>query len=243
MAIQAFKKEILMLIIIDSRIPYEAKARLRELGDLLELSTDGVTYPAISGHPDIFFTQVDDQLLVAPNLPARYFEILKKYRVSFIKGESPVGNKYPETAAYNAVVTSQYLVHNPKITDVLLLKSCESKIKIQVKQAYTRCNLIFLNEDHAITSDVGIAVEMEENKIETLLVSPEGIELPGFKNGFFGGCCGLYENRLFILGNLDKFPDGKRVRDFIIKNNFEIVELCDTPLFDGGGIFFQSIGG
>jgi len=71
-----------------------------------------------------------------------------------------------------------------------------------------------------------------------LSVTTEGISLPGFKNGFFGGCCGVFRDKLFVLGSLDKYPDGERVRYFVGGTGFEIIELCNTELFDGGGVLF-----
>jgi len=227
-----------MLIIVDKKIPEEAKDNLRMMGELMELETTGNTYPAISGHPDIFFTRIDDQLVGAPNLPRAYLEVLNGKQRKYQLGENLVGTTYPETAKYNAVVTSKYLVHNTKITDTKVLKLCEGKTKIHVNQGYTRCNLIFLDDNHAITSDLGIAKQLSGRGIETLLVNPDEIMLPGFKNGFFGGCCGVFQDKLFVLGNLDKYPDGEKVMGFLAKVDFEIIELCDTPLFDGGGVFF-----
>lgn len=227
-----------MLIIVDRKIPEEAKINLRKYGKLMELETKGITYPSISGHPDIFFTQINNQLVVAPNLPAKFFKILKREKVNFWMGEHPVGSKYPDTAKYNAVINSKYLVHNSKVTDPVILKLCERKTKIHVNQAYSRCNLVFPGDNHALTSDVGIANALHKNNVEMLFISPEGIDLPGFKNGFFGGCCGMFQNKFFVLGNLAKYPDGEKVREFVEELNFQIIELCDTALFDGGGVMF-----
>jgi len=227
-----------MLIIVDKKIPEEAKINLQKMGELMEIETSDITYPAISGHPDIFFTRVDKQLLAAPNLPSEYFDILQNHKINFHVGEKSPGKKYPESARYNAVVSSQYLVHNTKITDTAILQFCVDKIKINVKQGYTRCSMLFLDDDHVITSDEKIASVLENKHIETLLVTSQGIDLPGFKNGFFGGCCGVVHNSLYILGNLDKYPDGEIVHGFAAKINIRLIELCNAPLFDGGGVFF-----
>ncbi len=227
-----------MLIIVDKKISTEAKSYLRILGTLMGLETSGIVYPAISGHPDIFFAQVGDALIVAPNLPREYFMILDKEKTKYTLGAGLVGKQYPDTAKYNAVSSKTYLVHNTKITDPKITQSCTDKKILDVKQAYTRCNLIFLDDNHALTSDAGIHRGLVEHGINTLMVNPKGIVLPGFSHGFFGGCCGVFQNNLFVLGNLDRFADGDKVRDFVQAAHFEIVELCDTPLFDGGGILF-----
>ena len=76
-----------MLIIVDNKLSNGAKKTLSSFGELMELATEGITYPAISGHPDIFFCSLPDTLIVAPNLPKHYFDKLEKHQIDYIKGE------------------------------------------------------------------------------------------------------------------------------------------------------------
>ncbi len=55
-----------MLIIVDKKIPWEAKDKLSVSGTVLELETEGIVYPAISGHPDIFFCKTPQMLVISP---------------------------------------------------------------------------------------------------------------------------------------------------------------------------------
>ena len=87
-----------------------------------------------------------------------------------------------------------------------------------------------------ITSDVGIFKQLKKNNLDVLFVEPKGIILKGFKNGFFGGCCGVENNRVFIAGSLSYFPEGGKINKFL--DGFEIIELYDGPLLDVGSIFF-----
>ena len=225
-----------MLIISDKRIPGKAKEKLQHYGDVMFIETEGIVYEAVSGHPDIFFCNTGNGLVVAPNLPDNLKRKLINYQVDFIEGYKPVGNKYPETASYNAVVTSKYLIHNLKYTDRAILNNTGNLIKIDVKQAYTRCSLLPVKEDCFITSDRGIEKTLLQKGLEVLYVEPSDILLPGFRNGFFGGACSVYENKVFIAGSLDRFGDGNKVRTFLKRFDMEIVELYDGRLFDGGSI-------
>jgi hypothetical protein len=227
-----------MLIFIDKKTPQPAKAALQIYGEVVEFFTQNLTYEAISGHPDIFITQVDDRIIVAPNLPMFFQNLLTENKISFTKGEKPVGSRYPETSFYNAVITKNFIIHQTNQTDDSILRLCLQKVKISVKQGYTRCNLISLNEKKMITSDQGIYQELTKKGIETLFVDPRGIKLHGFDYGFFGGTCGILGNKLFIIGNLRFFAEGRIVRDFIENSGMEVIELYKGPLFDGGGIFF-----
>jgi len=225
-----------MLIIIDHRIPEKAKEMLSKYGELLEIKTDGITYPAVSCHPDIFFCQSPDRLIVAPNLPERYLQKLKNNDILFIPGELTVGKEYPETSRYNAVASNNYLIHNFRHTDFVITRTFEDHTPIHVDQGYCRCNLLPLKDDHFITSDEGIYKVLKRHTENIIKVTTDGILLEGFPNGFFGGCCGVIGDNVFINGSLKFHQDGKRVGAFLQESGYEIIELYDGPLFDGGGI-------
>lgn len=227
-----------MLIIVDKRIPEPAKLNLQKYGHLLEFETRGITYEAISGHPDIFFTQIGRRLVVAANLPDHYLKILRNYNVVVELGQRCVEMTYPGSARYNAIAKDDLLVHNTNITDGKITEAASTRKIVHVNQGYTRCNLIFLSDHHAVTSDKNIQQTLLKMDIETLFFRPQGIELPGFDNGFFGGTCGMCDKKLFLAGNPDYHPDGKDLRSFASIAGIEIVSLCNKPLFDGGGIFF-----
>jgi hypothetical protein len=236
-----------MLIIIDRKISAEAKKTLAAYGDLLELATEGITYAAISGHPDIFFCQSPDKLIVAPNLPKQHFDMLNNHRIDFIIGEFPVGPEYPSSARYNAVATSNYLIHNFRHTDFMITRTLQDLTPVHVDQGYCRCNLLALKDDHFITSDAGIFKALKglhppaggwSPEGRYLLVSPEEILLEGFPHGFFGGCCGVWEDKVFVNGSLNFFPEGGKVRNYLDQLGYEIIELNDGPLMDCGSIIF-----
>lgn len=230
-----------MLIIVDRRIPKEAREKLSGYGELMELHTDGITYPAISGHPDIFFCQGPGHLVVAPNLPKSFDEILIRDSIPVVRGELPVGGKYPETARYNAVVTDNYIIHNFRHSDSILIRTFKSQIPLQVDQGYCRCNLLALKDDHFITSDQGMCKALKRHAKNVLNVTTKGILLEGFQHGFFGGCCGVCDDRIFIAGSLKHYEDGEEVKVFLNDLGYEIVELYDGPLVDGGGVLFISV--
>lgn len=228
-----------MKIIVNKDIPKEATDCLRQYGDVITLSSSGITYPEISGHPDIFMCEVDDKLIIAPNTPSKFKDKLVSENITIIEGTSLVGRSYPKTANYNAVVTDKYLIHNLDVTDTTIRKLCAGKKAIHVKQAYTRCNLLPLNNDGFITSDSGIHSTLVKNNLDALFVDPKQILLPGFSSGFFGGACGVISNQIFIIGGLSNLMDGNKVKDFLQNRYYEIVELYSGPLFDGGSIIIM----
>lgn len=226
------------MIIIDKKIPYEAKSNLKKYENLLELETSGIVYEAISGHPDIFFTKIRSKLIVSPSLPEKYFGELKKAGILFKTGEETLGKKYPATVKYNCVEIDNLLIHNFRHTDSSITNLAEDHDLIHVDQAYTRCNLIPLGNKRFITSDNGIKRTLERFELDVFYQDPEGIILPGHKNGFIGGCVGIKEDRIFFIGKLEFLKDGEKLKDYIFNSGFEIIELYDGQMFDGGSVLF-----
>ena len=249
-------KDELPTIIADSRMPEEAKKNLKKLGNVIFINPTSVTYNSISSHPDIFFFQKDDALIYAPNAPKRIIKELKKRKIKLIEGKKEVGKKYPETVPYNAVGIGNLLIHNLKHTDETILSSYKNHIN--VNQGYTRCNLLALNENAFITSDVGIfnAVNSQqttdnslyphESLVETygrtsvLYIDPKQIKLEGQKNGFFPGCCGVWRNNLIVCGSTKNLKEKAELDNFLKDNNFNLIELYDGDLIDVGSIFFRN---
>ena len=249
-------KEELPTIIADGRMPEEAKKNLKKLGDVLFLNPTETTYKSISAHPDIFFFQTEDGLIYAPNAPKKIVKELKKRKIKLTEGRKEVGKKYPETVPYNAVGIGETLIHNLKHTDSTILSLYENHI--HVNQGYTRCNLVALNENAFITSDVAICrdastmsfIKQNENSftediVDTsvqkfvLYIDPKQIKLEGHDHGFFPGCCGVWKNNLIVCGSTKYLKEKEELDRFLKDNNFNLIELYDGELVDVGSVFFN----
>ncbi len=223
-----------MVILADKKIPAKAQLKLEQFGKVILIETQGIVYSAISGHPDIFLCRADDVLITSPTLPIPVVDELKTEQIRFVFAENETGNTYPATAGLNATVTPDFIIHNKKYTDPLLKRLCAAKQFIHVNQGYTRCNLIPLKNNRFITSDKGIENVLIKHNLEVLFVNPEGILLPGFRNGFTEGACGIFKDNIFFIGSLNHFPEGDKIRKFL--DVYNIIELYDGPLFDGGSL-------
>lgn len=225
-----------MLILVDKKIPEQALKSLEKRGEVVLFETKGITYDAISGHPDIFFCQSPCGLIVAPNTPDKYLNILKSKKIKFTFGNNNIECKYPFTSFYNALVTSQNIVHNRKYTDNKILELNKNKRFTNVNQSYSRCSCVYVNGLY-LTSDMGIYKAITAEGFSAYYIRPDSIVLSGFKHGFWGGCCGVYNNQLFVSGNLNYlFREDKQ--KLCGNSNLDIVELYSGPLYDVGGILF-----
>lgn len=226
-----------MFAIVDIRIPEQAKIKLAKEFELIEFYSEGITYDAISGHPDIFLCIADQLLFVAPNTPKHFVEVLEKNKINFTFGIKEVGMQYPATAAYNAVCWNNLLIHNLAHTDETILMKFDPAYRVQINQGYTRCNVLPLKKS-LITSDSALSKKMNELGYETQFILPDGIVLPGFEHGFIGGCCGVIENKVYIIGNMMLQNNWQLALKYMEDRQVEVVSLYDGPLFDGGSILF-----
>lgn len=230
------------IIIASSFMPEEAKRNLSEMGEVVWLEPNDAVYPSISTHPDIFFFQYDsDKLVFAPDTKSEYVAALHKAGIKMTKGKSHLSNAHPETVHYNACATRNILIHNLKHTDSRIFDIFKGKQKVNVKQGYTRCNLLALNENAFITSDQGIKEELLRQGFEVLYINPHQIRLDGHEYGFFPGCCGVWRNQLVVCGNTEILKEKKELDMFLKRNNFTIKELYNGELVDVGSILFLNL--
>jgi hypothetical protein len=222
------------LILVDYRISKTALKSLEKYGEVVLFKTEGIVYDAISGHPDIFIFQNEKKIVVAPNIPDKYIYLFENHLVDFILGEKSLGLKYPETSYYNAVAAGGLFIYNPKNTDSKVIEISKHLKSIAVNQGYTRCNTMMIDEELVLTSDKKLAAYGENY----FFIPPQKIILESFDYGFFGGCCGFYNQRLFINGKFNEIENHSSIRKLIEKKNIEIVELQKGNLADVGGIFF-----
>lgn len=227
-----------MLILHDARLPQTAIDTLQYYGSTLAFITKDIVASYLSGHLDIFCCCGLENPIFAPNTPKYVLEKLKQENISFSIGEGFVNNLKFQDTAYNALVSENYLIHHQKSTDKEILKRCQNKEFVHVNQRFTRCSAVSLKNNNFLTSDKGIANTLCEKKLNCLYVQPNGIVLPSLNYGLLGGCIGVYDDTIFIIGNLSYHQEGDKIQYFLKKLHYQIIELYKGPLFDGGGLFF-----
>ena len=230
----------LPLAIVDYRLPKEAIAILQHFAEVLPFNAQGLTFDAVHGHPDIFMSQVDNQLIIAPNSSKYFIDTLIHKNISFRFGVKSVGSEVENSTPYNCVSTFDYLIHKEGFTDFEVLNASKHKTFINLPQPFTRCSLFVFGDTHFITSDKGIYNVLINKGLDVLFISPQEISLPPYKNGFIGGCLGVFEDKIFFSGSTDYLTDGASLKAYIEKNEFQLVELFKGAPLDVGGLFFIS---
>ena len=219
---------------ISSHAPDSLKKYISEAG--YELGTvDGATmtppspvYSQILTHPDIHMCQTG----------------LWENSCIFHGSSRDLGPVYPGNIIYNAVCTGKYFIHSLKYTSPALLDHVKSRFPgitmVDVRQGYTWCSCLPVDDSSFITYDRGIASALSSFDTDVLLIQPGHIMLPGFDYGFIGGCAGNIiadgQRQIVFSGDLSHHPDCKKITAFIKDRDIDIVFFKDTPLTDIGSI-------
>lgn len=128
------------------------------------------------------------------------------------------GEKYPENAAYCAVVLEGFLIHRLDITAPKIAEFAEKRglTAVNVRQGYTRCSCAVVDERSLITADRGIIKALEKYpEIAVLEISEGSVLLPGFEYGFLGGTMGRVGNEILFNGDVTEHPDYEKIKKFI----------------------------
>ena len=191
-------------------------------------------------HADLSIVVVSENKVVcAPETYAYYKEALSPYGFEVISGKKRVGSHYPDDCAYNVCIVGKKCFLNKNVCDDLLLDILISEgfEIIEVKQGYTKCSISPIDENSFITGDYAIAREGEKRGMEVLLIENEGIMLPPYKNGFWGGSCGMGDkNTLIVNGDISTLPSGDKIREFLDSKNIKIQKSKEGEIIDIGSI-------
>ena len=227
------------IVFVDYRIDIIEKEKLQRLGyEVLEVPPSKLLYEAVCGHPDMLLHVIDKKkILVHKDMDINFINNLFNIGYDVLVSGSSLRTNYPFDIILNAVNLDNLFIHNLKYTDTNLLKYVKNKKNKNVKQGYTKCSTAIVSNNAIMTSDKNIASCAVEEGIDTLILPPGDILLPGLNYGFIGGCCGLLENNLLAFyGNLNCYAYGNEIMEFLKKHKVEPVFLRNGKLIDRGSI-------
>lgn len=224
------KKEV-SLFIADTKIP----------------NATVITPPSIDILPNSMHRHADLGIVIIgakktvcpPECCAYYKNALSPYGFEIIEGKSNIGRHYPSDSAYNVGIVGKKCFLNKNVCDERLYEILisEGYEIIEIRQGYSKCSICPIDENTFITGDVSIAKAGKEAGLDVLLISNEGISLPGFSNGFWGGSCGMgNSDELLVNGELELLPSYKEIIAFLKHRNIKIKNLKKGEVLDIGSI-------
>ena len=191
--------------------------------EIVTIRSHNVVDEGISDHPDIFLCKMG----ISDEAP-----------VFFAEKES-LGRDYPEDVSFNAACTGRYFIHNLAFTDRDLLSAAEGSgmTLINVRQGYTKCSVVIVDENSIITYDDGIVKACSAfHDLSVLKISPGFVRLDGFDTGFIGGASGRVDDEVIFNGDLFRHPDFERIVYFIESRGLKCRWFSEYPLTDIGSI-------
>lgn len=214
------------------------KIYLDKIANVIEIKETCCVYEAVASHADIYLCAIEDELIIArEQLPFIEDKLIQK-GIPYQAGSSLLGYRYPANVKYNGVYIGNYFIHNLNDTDPLLLKKAKdnSCITIDVKQGYTKCNMVVVDHRSVITSDRGIEKQLRKYGLSVLLIDQGSVLLKGFEYGFLGGASGRVGNTILFNGNLESHPNYVKIKQFIEDRGLQVEYFKDYPLEDIGSI-------
>jgi radical SAM superfamily enzyme len=210
---------------------------LRNRGEVILVPRDDRFENRTSSHPDLVISIIDNTLIIDENAHSDLYHQLDALGVPYIIGNSKLSALYPQDIAYNAVITKDFLIHKLDYTNPLLsLHSAYTQKKlIQVKQGYTKCSTVVVNDDTVITADQGIYKAVKDS-MNAILIQPGHVMLGDDNNGFLGGASASFEDMLVFHGDLSQHPDFLKIAEFIEASHKQLLYFKEFPLTDIGSV-------
>lgn len=149
-------------------------------------------------------------------------------------------DKYPGDVPLNVASLGNTIICNPNTCakEILDYATQNEMNIIKVKQGYTKCSILIVNDHAIITEDEGIykAVLDSGYKIDALLIKKGYVSLLGYDYGFIGGASVVLDENVFFFGAIQKHPDYDKIKVFLNKQGKQIIQLSDDKqLLDIGG--------
>lgn len=149
-----------------------------------------------------------------------------------------IGRKYPESVALNAALIGRKLFCNTKSLHNEVKNYCNfNNIEIiNVKQGYTKCSTLILNDRAIITDDDNINIAAQREDISVLKISKGDIYLAENAVGFIGGASAKIGNTVYFFGDISKCREYDKIIDFIQNQGLAIDIINNFRCSDIGGI-------
>ena len=218
-------------LIIDCRIRKIELEFLSKFFNVIKLPLSDDVYEEISGHSDIFYTNINNNIICAPN--CKY--INEKFKVGF----ESVGELYPNDVKYNACQIGSKVIGSRYLDNII-------KPDILVKQGYVKCSIAVTSDSSCITSDKKICEILMKNNLDSIYVNENNICLLkkdssiSTMRGFIGGASLVFDGKFILFGDSNKLKCKEQIVNHLNKYNLELIDFKGLDIYDyGGGIIFD----
>ena len=165
-----------------------------------------------------------------------FFEI-ESFGYDIIKIEKECQKKYPSDISLNVLKVGKYLLGNKYNIAPEIITYAENNCYeiIDVKQGYSACSTLVLDDNNVITSDKSIEKAIKSLNKSVLIISNEEIHLEGYNCGFIGGATAVVDDTVYFFGEPNTLNDYNKIKEKISSLNMKIKSILTGRVFDFGG--------
>ena len=196
----------------------------------------------ISAHADMLFCVLDNMVFCYEDyvIENSLLDVLVCSGKTVVNVRKSCSREYPNDIGLNVLIMGKTIFCNIKYAakEILEYASEHGYEIINVKQGYSACSTLVLNDNVAITSDKSIAIAVEKSGKQAILIDNSKIKLEGYNCGFIGGASGVFAKDVYVFGDILTLTDGKRILDIINNLGFNIITVLFGDVCDFGGVKF-----
>ncbi len=194
----------------------------------------------VSSHADMLICVIKNDIFIYKDYYLKnkhiFNTIPNEYSITLVEKECR--REYPQDIALNVLVIGKKIFCNQKHTakEIIDFAIANGYEIINVKQGYSACSTMVIDEKNAITGDKGMYISLINEGINTLLISSDDIKLNGYDHGFIGGSVGVLNKTMYFFGNAERLKDYKLISNFLDRLNFKIFYVLSGNVCDFGGV-------
>ena len=241
--------EAVKVAIVDERLPQNMEDELSSRGfSVIKLPASKKLSAPVASHTDMLLFRGEKTLIGSKEYFCENEELTDKIRAALpdyeiVEADDIFDAEYPRDTVFNARVMGAYVIARVQSisNEVMAYAKARGLEIISVNQGYSACLTLSIGDKLIYTSDKGIANKVESFGIKVKVIPEYGcISLPPYKNGFIGGCCGIYGSDIYFIGNAEALPCYEELKNDADALGYNIISLDPNSgtLLDLGGIIF-----
>lgn len=196
--------------------------------------------PPVAAHPDMLFCILDKTVFCYEDYVTEnnLYNVIRDEGYDLVFVSCECGQKYPSDVSLNVLVMGKRIFCNVKHTakEIIDYASANGYIVHHVKQGYCACSTLVVDENTAITSDIGMKKALLDAGKYALMVKNCDIILHGYDCGFIGGATGNIGGSVCIFGNYNTMADGETIAKLLKEKNLTLKSISSGRVCDFGGI-------
>ena len=193
----------------------------------------------VSSHSDMLICKIDNKVFCYEDYykdNILTFKEIEKvgYDVCFVS--TVCERTYPNDIALNALIIGKNIFCNVKHTakEIIEYAKASGYNLHNVKQGYSACSTLVLDEKTAITGDLGMKIALESAGITVYAIDNGQVKLEGYGNGLIGGAGVRIHNSIYFFGSPDAVEN---LTDIINSLGYSLKQVsCRSGLRDFGGV-------